>query len=780
MDRRIRGLAAVAFVGGVALGLVPATIGGHAQVPFAVGIPTIVDPVRGVGEPGLVLDNANNAWVNGPAGSGTQTSFFWHSRDGGLTYPMLGPSQGHWICPAAGGGDALTVYDHQTGDTYLTDQEALASIGSAKVSGSNGAVTSKCATAPGLTADRPFEDVLDSTTAPQPKADGGKPILYLSWLCSGCLGLGGPAGPTVGGLAFGWSDDGVTFNPADPGVVGNTPLTNTFQEAGTINSFAFHGNTVVDPRTGYVYTPISCAGASSASSSGCPNGKTDNEVGVVIGAAQASPSGNIGQFASLTYQPAVTTDPDGQPMRQPNSLFPVLGMDSNGTLYEAYIEGDGFATPSDPLPSTAWHLYYTYSTDAPLHKTWSKPVLVDHGAQTATSDFGWMAVGDPGRLGFIWLGTDRREHPSLKDTSNPRQWHPFMAVATDGLAAQPSFQQQEVGIGPNHINDMCLQGTVGCIQNVGNRNMADFINCDIGPDGALQGTWANDANQLATDPTTLIPGLPLTETARMVSGPKLRGIGDYSDSRFSTAPTTVGISDATGDALFPVYGSAQQNQKQLDLTRSLVSWGGANLVVHVDAADLTTTTSPDSSQNNVWYLTAWQFNHHLYFARAESNGGSALTFAAGPAASFDRPGLNAQTIATLVDYSGGTTVQGKRSGNDIAITVPASVVGSPSTGAVLESVTAYAMLDNGQPLFVGPLAGNMPTIVDATPAYDALLSSASAGQSASGNNVVSTAGSTSPSPNTSALTPIAASAVAAVVVTTAAVAARRRRRRSLR
>ena len=702
----------------------------HAQSRFAVGIPTVVDPVRGVGEPDLIVDNSGNPLVTGPAGSGAQTSFFWRSPDGGQTYSMLGPSQGHWVCPASGGGDSLAVMDQRTGDIYLTDQEALADIGSAKIDGATGQVTSQCATAPGATADRPFEGVLDSTTAPQTRADG-KPIVYLSWLCAGCTGIG-TGGPTEGGIAFGWSDDGLTFHAADPGVAADTVVTNTLQEGGALQSLSEHGNTVTDPQTGYVYTGITCSGSASGSPSGCPNGSSDNEVGLVVGAPQANPNpANIGQFATLTYQPAVTTDPDGQPLRQPNSLFPVLGIDSNGTLYEAYIEGDGFATTTDPLPSTAWHLYYAYSTDRPLHKTWSKPVRVDMDPRSATTDFGWMAVGDPGKLGFVWLGTDRREHPSFQDASDPRTWHAFMGITTDGLAAHPSFQETQVGIGPNHINDMCLQGTVGCIQNVGNRNMADFISCDIGPDGALQATWANDSNRLATLPTTLIPGLPLTETAHQVAGPRLRGSGDVTDPRFSTTPVS-GVGDPTGET--SAIGSLG-GQPALDLTGSQVTWDGSNLVVHATAANLSAISSPSTAQPNVWYLTTWQFNHTIYFARAQVDG-TGTSFFAGPAKSFDRPGLNAQTVATLVDYSGGTAIQGTVQGNQITMTVPASLVGSPAAGSLLESVTGYTALDNGAPLFVGPGTGNMPTIVDSTIAYDDVLGA----QSATGGTAAASTG----------------------------------------
>ena len=36
---------------------------------FKVGIPTIVDPVRGAGEPDIAVDNGGNALITGPGGS---------------------------------------------------------------------------------------------------------------------------------------------------------------------------------------------------------------------------------------------------------------------------------------------------------------------------------------------------------------------------------------------------------------------------------------------------------------------------------------------------------------------------------------------------------------------------------------------------------------------------------------------------------------------------------------------------------------------------------------
>jgi hypothetical protein len=401
-------------------------------------------------------------------------------------------------------------------------------------------------------------------------------------------------------------------------------------------------------------------------------------------------------------------------------LFPILVMDSAGTLYEMWTQGDGFADPNAPVDSpTAWHIFYSYSLDTPdhQHKTWSAPVRVDHD-DNATDVFGWVAAGDAGKLGFVWLESDVREHPSK---GNPdKQWRPHMAITTNATAAAPTFQEATVGDGPAHIGDICLEGTVGCVQNVGNRNMADFISVDVDPaSGALQATWANDSNQLATLPTTLIPGLPLVETARQTSGPRLVGKAGVRTNAFSTKPAA-GITDAAGDGRYPVEGGT--NVPALDLKSSGVKRDGTNLIVAIDTNSAKTAVSPNSQQPNVWYLTTWQFEHKLYFAKAMVDSSGIVTYTAGAPRSFDRVGLNAQTVATLVDYSGGTTVKGARTASGFTLTIPASVVGSPEAGALLEAVTGYSALDSGLPPEIGPGTGNVPTVTDATPAYNVKLS----------------------------------------------------------
>jgi hypothetical protein len=671
---------------------------------FAVGVPTIVDPIRAGAEPIIAFDNKGNPMVSAPGGSSVTSSWFWRSADGGQTYTTMGPSEGHMLC-STGGGDSLLAYDKVNGDMYLTDQQSLVSLATGKLT-ADGKLTSACFSTPAMSADRPFEAIMHPTgtkVAPQVKENGGKPIVYLSWQCNACLG-GNPA-TSGGGLAFAWTDDGTTWHAADAGVPADTLVTDQFYESPTINSYQWHGTMYADTESGNVFTAISC-------STSCPNGSTKPEVGVAVGkpGADRADSSNVGQFASESYQ-TVANKVDGKDMPEPTSLFPILTADSAGTLYMVWIQGDGFGDAEAAPPATSWHVYYSYSTDKPDHKVWSKPIRVDQGIDSAVTVFTWAAAGDPGKLAITWLATPTREHPS-KLTADKR-WFPYMAVSTNATSAHPTFQQALVGANPMHIGDICLQGTI-CVASNGNRSLADFISIDIAPNGAAAMTWASDANKISTLPTSFTQGVPITLTARQVSGPRLIGDGDLGDVRFSVA-AAAGRADRKGDAEL-----AGKNQDGLDLTGSQVDLESSSVRVQLPVAALSSLASPDSNKTNVWWLTVWQFHDKIYFAKAESDAGGEPTFTAGEPASYDRPGISLSTVPTLLDYRGGTQVTGSKIGNNWVIAVPPGVVGNPKKGDQLESVASFTVLDNGQPPFA-TVIGNVPTIVDSTPAYNATL-----------------------------------------------------------
>ena len=140
------------------------------------------------------------------------------------------------------------------------------------------------------------------------------------------------SGLGIGGLAFGWSDDGLHFHPADPGSTTDTPATNAFTEAAAINTFAWHGSMVADPRSGWVYTAIACT-----PDNGCPNNSNANEVGVAVGKPDPTDPANLervggrGLLLIRTFMDEVTFNDRG------NQITLVKRRESKAALGEACV-----------------------------------------------------------------------------------------------------------------------------------------------------------------------------------------------------------------------------------------------------------------------------------------------------------------------------------------------------------------------------------------------------------------------------------------------------------
>src|SRR3954469_6392040 len=207
MGRRRLIASGAALVVAVTVVALPSLRAEGAANGLQIGVPTVVDPIRGGAEPYISVDRDGQPFVSAPGGTSVQTSWYWRSRDKGLTYQLLGPSAGHWICSTTGGGDSSQVYDKVTNTMYLMDQQALVDVASGQYDANTGTLKAhKCFANPGVGADRPFEAVLHPTGAikpPRGKEEGEKPMVYMSWQCAGCVGGGNPI--QSGGLAFGWS-----------------------------------------------------------------------------------------------------------------------------------------------------------------------------------------------------------------------------------------------------------------------------------------------------------------------------------------------------------------------------------------------------------------------------------------------------------------------------------------------------------------------------------------------------------------------------------------------
>src|SRR5437588_8576594 len=134
--------------------------------------------------------------------------------------------------------------------------------------------------------------------------------------------------------------------------------------------------------------------------------------------------------------------------------------------------------------------------------------------------------------------------------------------------AKPSTTLVKVTPHPMHYDSICLQGT-GCISSQGNRNLADFFVVTIDRSGATEIVYDDTSNGLiqqgfapANEQLVDHAGAGVVTVARQASGPGLYGTAV---SGSSNAPVT-GLTDPSGDALYPVIGGA--NVPGMDVVRN--------------------------------------------------------------------------------------------------------------------------------------------------------------------------------------------------------------------
>ncbi|MBI3722080.1 MAG: hypothetical protein HY248_05955, partial [Fimbriimonas ginsengisoli] len=150
-------------------------------------------------------------------------------------------------------------------------------------------------------------------------------------------------------------------------------------------------------------------------------------------------------------------------------LFFVIKCASNGTVYGAY--------------SNDKDVFLIYSRDH--GQTWSAPMKIDSGPQTATSIFPALAVsGNPDTVGVAWYGTT--------DTANDdnANWNVFCAEVRHATSNSPIIRQVQASDHFIHAGNISEQGFGGNA----NRNLLDYFQISFDPLGACVVGYADDHN----------------------------------------------------------------------------------------------------------------------------------------------------------------------------------------------------------------------------------------------------------------------------------------------
>src|SRR2546423_4976662 len=690
---------------------------------IAFSTPTVVDPIHTNGEPDIGIDPQGRVFVSGPTGTGTQRSTWFGSVDKGHTFRVISPgappSPLAGLLDPPGGGDTDINFD-RSGKQYFTDLYALTCLRSATTADGGATVNQSiypagCMGVPG--ADRQWLAVYDPApgTPNQSAYIGPRPLIYqeydnvttgAQWVKSNALTDTQPGGP---GLNY------VNAETAGPGTVtGYSP-------------FGADGYPQIDQVTGKVFQ---AAGRKNADDTYnfLLNIGTPNAAGDLTFLDNPTPTNPNGDQSKLIH---IADHLSGSP----DTLFSVLSIDSARNLHVVWnISADNPALRQ---------VFVSAASAASGWSTWTPPVQVSDGS-TGTGDavnvFPWIKAGGAGRADAVWYGSDKNVDPS---SQSGQSWNVFMSQvvyptnATGGLTgAAPSTRLVKVTPHPMHYNDICLQGT-GCIESQGNRNLADFFAITIDARRAAHVVYDDTSNGLLQPGFTpgnqqLVDhaGAGVITIAQQSAGPGLFGTNI---SGPSNSPVT-GLSDVSGDALYPVIGGL--NVPGMDILSSQLSLSSRTLTVTAKVADLTNAAAavgrvPVAAY--VQYVTRWQMGSTIYYAAMENTALNQPTFFAGKAQSVDLCSVSA-CFPHVITYPepafGGSAETGSVScpaapsaSNPCTLTITVKVadVGSPTGSNLLEEVGGYAFASTHQQ---GALtnaqaeADNVPLEIDGVCCYN--------------------------------------------------------------
>jgi len=187
-------------------------------------------------------------------------------------------------------------------------------------------------------------------------------------------------------------------------------------------------------------------------------------------------------------------------------IFPTLSIDSSGQLWAAWSDNlhvyvshatTRASTSSLPTGTSLWdpdagativpETLTSLTNPPPGTLAWTSPVQLDPPGTTANV-FAWVAGGGPDRADVVWYsGTGSGSGTGPDDPT--AQWivrYAGLHETKKGLAVIPQVASSRV----MHVGQICETG-VNCSVN-GNRDLLDFLEVTITPDGRAAIAWTDD------------------------------------------------------------------------------------------------------------------------------------------------------------------------------------------------------------------------------------------------------------------------------------------------
>ena len=678
-----------------------------ASAPSIFGHP-IISGIGGVGfEQGLRVDpsNPNTLYTSAPGSLSSDTSWVWHSLDGGKTFKWVVAAtalEGKYTT-CAGGGDTETGVD-SAGHLYFADL-TLANFSTSRSDDHGASAICSNTGVPDAVVDRQwyaFDGVptsggsiyLVNDEFAQSPAMCGSPtnfgqnilVMYRSPL---------PGGEALAGIQFGPANK--VSNPlgCDEGIMGNnevSPVATTLGQP--------------DGGGGYVTLPTPVKHVFVVHDDAFLNRIL---IGRCFPVAFGPPIPNVSDPSGLNCVDLPVANLGSS--NKTGANFPTMAIDRAGNLYAVWSQAP-IDSSGQVIGDTV--LKYSFSTDQ--GNTWHAPIQINtSGSPVGTlhnNVFAWPVAGDDGRVDIAWYGTPGvAPNPSHgPDSCNGCDWSLWMVQTLNGHAASPTFTAPMLA--SEHFIHRGTMNTLIGGQN-GDRTLGDFLQLRMGANGEAEIAYA-DSNNIDEG------SAPHGMFVRQNKGKGL--LVAHPDVNIAGLTPMNSVSDPTGDGKYEVNGLSSASMPQLDITNSsvrrLTSAPCSNaapcyqVVMKLKNLSLAPTTAQDPDLDLVW-LTQWFVpstsdpnGGKNFFVYAESFNGSAVQCFAGENAEQAAGGGVTLTYPGTTQLPAANCVVQTGSNGTITIDVPLSNVSEP--GAIdnrLHEVTASTMTLQERANTVPPVSG---------------------------------------------------------------------------
>jgi hypothetical protein len=258
------------------------------------------------------------------------------------------------------------------------------------------------------------------------------------------------------------------------------------------------GPTFVDPVAHRVYGFLS-ASTVTTNVVGAPTGKLPNVweadgAGTFTAGAAPGPFTNHPVFKGVIDSPTTPAPPAGAATIGSNTsnLFNGATIDSAGNIYATWA-----------TPNARDGLYDVWFASSHDHgQTYYGPFKIN--TKVTQGNMPWITAGDKGRVEIVFYGTNGTEDPT---TSTNDEWNVYFAQSLNAADREPVFTVSQASDHIMHKGPIC---NVGILCGGGTRQLLDFFQVAVGPDGLANIMYADtgDSN-----------GTPSVTYARQNSGP---------------------------------------------------------------------------------------------------------------------------------------------------------------------------------------------------------------------------------------------------------------------